>query len=187
MAEETKGTAEVGDEKGNAPAGGEQPEVQEKYIPYERFQKVVQERNHLRADYQKLSEEAAARAQKELEEQGKFQELYQAAQTQINQMKAEAEAARREALRVRIGAEMKLPGALIERLKGETEDELRADAAALASLVTPAAVPAKVNSPATSAANPAAKLPLLTKEDIKRLTPAEINERWDELLAALKG
>ena len=79
----------------------------------------------------KAQREAEAAARRAAEEQGKFKELYEA---EVKR-REEAEAARvkleLDALKSRIANEIGLPAEFANRLDGDTEDELRADAQVL--------------------------------------------------------
>lgn len=89
----------------------------------------------------KLSELESAQAaadQQRAKEQGDYKALYEALQVKAaEQSKAQADLEERirrmtvETLRARVGAETGLPPALVARLTGETEDEIRADAESL--------------------------------------------------------
>lgn len=78
-------------------------------------------------------------------ESQKTEEQKAAERTQA--LEAENAALKRAALIARVQASTNLPDALVERLRGDTEEELTEDAKALAALVTPAA-------PAPPAPNP---------------------------------
>ena len=93
------------------------------------------------ADYDQLKADSAAlgalRAQKLDERVTTLTGQLQQAQTDLAGMKTRAEKAERSLLRSRIAREAGLPAELSDRLTGETEDELKADAQALAKLVQP--------------------------------------------------
>jgi hypothetical protein len=80
------------------------------------------------AELERQNETEAQRVQRERDEAAQA-----AAQAATDLATAQA-----ENLRLKIAMESKLPAALIDRLKGNTEDELRADAASLLELVKPA-------------------------------------------------
>lgn len=58
---------------------------------------------------------------------------------EFNALKQQLEVKEREFTRERIGADLGLPAELRSRLRGDTEDEIRADAQAVAALIKPAA------------------------------------------------
>jgi hypothetical protein len=86
----------------------------------------------------KANAEAAARL-REIEDAQKSEA--QRAQEALAEAQREAETARLEALRLRVGVSAGLPPEAISRLQGSTEDEIAADAAKLAELLKPAAPP----------------------------------------------
>jgi len=76
----------------------------------------------------KAAEKAAEQA---AEQQGQFKELYEKTKAELETAEAARQAAELATLKAKIGAELKLPAALVDRLRGETEDELKADAVVL--------------------------------------------------------
>jgi hypothetical protein len=88
-----------------------------------------------------------------LKEQGKFQELYQKAQADLERLAAEKRSLELAALRRDVAAKFQLPDGLAKRLQGETTEELERDAQdLLAAIPKPAApdinagnAPARVN------------------------------------------
>lgn len=98
-------------------------------------QKRIKELNAESAKHRKEADDAAkAKADAEakaLAEQGNFKTLYEKAQADL-QAERQAKAAIELSLkRERIAQEIGLPALLAERLRGETDEELRADAKAL--------------------------------------------------------
>lgn len=113
-------------------------------------QKTIKE---LRAENAKRrkTEQAAAKAaedaaKKQAEEQGKFKELYETAQTQLAEARQQAQAAEVARMRARVGAKLQLPDVLIDRLQGDTAEELEADAKTLLEAMPKAEVSAKTDS-----------------------------------------
>lgn len=83
----------------------------------------------------RLKEIEDAQTQKhdaELKEQAKWQELAEKRESELKQLQADLATERLNGIRMRVGSELKLPPALVARLQGATEDEIRADATALA-------------------------------------------------------
>lgn len=76
-----------------------------------------------------------ARVEEEAKKRGDFETLLAQREKELAEIKAQAEAERLNAMRLRIGAEAGLPTALVERLKGANEAELRADAEALKAVI----------------------------------------------------
>lgn len=93
-------------------------------------------------DWKQQQEQSAREAQEtEMREQSKFKELLEQRETELAELKQHI--AQQEAMRVRasIVSEFGLPEALADRLRGETEEELRTDAEALRGLIAPPAPP----------------------------------------------
>jgi hypothetical protein len=80
----------------------------------------------------KAEKEAEEAARKAAEQQGQFKDLYEKEKTAREQAEAKAKAAELAALRGKVGTKYKLPETLIDRLQGDTEEALEADAKALA-------------------------------------------------------
>lgn len=160
-------------------------------VPYSRFAKVNHERKAAQEEVKALRDRLAAHERSQAEAQGQFQKLYEDAKGQIATLQSQMQAIQVAALRTRIGADVGLPGALAERLVGEDEDSLRADAERLKALlpaapppVAPPAPPVKL--PQVSPGNPAAHSGALTVADLKSMTPQQILARIDEARDAFR-
>lgn len=98
-------------------------------------QKRIKELNAESAKHRKEADDAAkAKADAEakaLAEQGNFKTLYEKAQADLQAEKQAKAAIELSLKRERIAQEVGLPALLAERLRGETDEELRADAKAL--------------------------------------------------------
>jgi hypothetical protein len=94
---------------------------------------------------QRKAEEATAKARTEAErkaqeEQGQFQKLAESLKAELEQERQARKAAELAGLRRDVAARRNLPAGLVDRLRGETEQEIDADAEALlAALPKPAA------------------------------------------------
>lgn len=119
----------------------------------------------------------AAKRRKELEDKAK------AEMTETERLKAElaqAQAERLTTLREAVAAKYNLPDVIAGRLQGNTREELEADAKALVDgLPKPT-----LKSPGPVGGNPPAK-PVLTRDQIEKMSPEEINKNWDAVQAAL--
>lgn len=152
MSEETAGTAQAPETQGtdagqettpqsNAAAGGTQADAAKTFSQAD-VDRLIAERME---SERKNSDQKAQRAREEAErkaaeEQGKFKELYDAAQAKL--AGAEAKTRELELTQARRAAAEKvgLPAALADRLRGETPEEMEADAkAVLGALPKPAA------------------------------------------------
>ena len=76
-----------------------------------------------------------ANEENETRKKGDFETLLTKKEKELNDLRQQFEAERMNALRLRIGAEAGLPTALMERLRGSNEAELKADAEALKALI----------------------------------------------------
>lgn len=90
-------------------------------------------------DARKAAEQKAADAQAKVQE---FEDAQKSEQEKLaeerDRLKTEASQAKAESLKMRVALSKKLPADLIDRLKGETQEELEADADKLLELVKPA-------------------------------------------------
>jgi hypothetical protein len=93
-----------------------------------------------KTEAEKANEEAARKA---AEEQGKFKELYELEMSKAQAAEARAKAAELSGVKARIGAKLALPAELMDRLRGETEEEIEADARTILAVIPrPAAITA---------------------------------------------
>ena len=102
------------------------------------------------ANTQRKSDEAAKRAAadaeaKVLAEQGKYKELFERQQAELDATRAQAKALELAALKRDVAAEVGLPPALAARLQGDDAEALKADAAALLAAM-PKPAPPNLNS-----------------------------------------
>lgn len=92
---------------------------------------------------QRLNEDRAKRAEetkrKQAEEQGQFKALYEQEQKKREEAEAKVAQAERAALISRVAGKHHLPEEMHDRLRGETEAELEADAKKMAALLKPKA------------------------------------------------
>lgn len=134
---------------GQSAAPGQAPQSATPPAPAERTFTQAELDDHIK---RRLAEEKA-RDQKRAEEerakaQGEWQKLAEQREAELATLRAEAAQAKLEALRTRVAVKHQLPDLLAGRLTGTTEQELDADAAALAKLLPPRPVPT------SSVANP---------------------------------
>lgn len=124
-----------------------------------------------RVKWQKRLDETAAKERAEAERKnaeaqalakGDYEAAKALLEKQLAEIKAERDAERKAALISRVALKHSLPPELADRLKGDTEEELDADAARLAKLIVPSA-------PNTETGRAGAQKPApLTQEDIIR-------------------
>lgn len=146
------------------------PEPQAQTVPYDRFKTINEEKKALEqqlADITKKQKEADETA---LKDQNKYKELYEQKEKELNETK-------KETMRLKVAARKGLPAELIDRLKGETEGELEADADKLLEFVTVDELGHGVP-PRKKGAQPLVL-------DVHTMTPKEVRENSDKLLEQL--
>lgn len=107
----------------------------EHMIPKSRFDEVNKELKALRKQ-----SEAAQKAQEAAEaaaaaEKGEYKKLYDTEKAKVVDYEAKVKALEVSHRRARIASEVGLPAGLVERLQGEEEDEIKADAEKLLALI----------------------------------------------------
>ena len=90
---------------------------------------------------------------KAAEEQGKFRELYEAAQQRIAETEARLKAAEIASIKREVAGKLNMPQALANRLQGETLEEIEADAKELMAAMPKPAAP-NINSGTGNGATP---------------------------------
>ena len=135
-------------------------------IPYDRFKEVNDKANELEAQLKKISDKTKADEEKKLAEEKKWQEL---AELKDKELKAKDS----ELIRLRVAAEKNLPVELIDRLKGETKEEIEADADKLLEFIKP---------DESKGVPPGKKGGKNTQLDIRTMTPEEIRKNTAAIL-----
>ncbi len=114
----------------------------DKPVPYERFREVISDNQELKVELRKLQawrerlELEEQRKRREQEEQsksqkmaeGQWKDLYNETQRELEEARRDAEQARLSAMRAKVGSKVGLPAYFIDRLMGETEEEMELDA-----------------------------------------------------------
>lgn len=141
------------------PQGGEQgqeQQQQEQHVPYARFKQVNDELKALKTQLTTLTgeKEQQSQAAKTLEER-------------LAALEGNLSKERHENQRLKVATEKKLPSELADRLRGDTPEELAADADRLLAFLKPATGPG-VPPPGGGGKPPAA--------DVDKMTPAQIRE-----------
>lgn len=143
--EQTQPTAEAEQQPQDAAPTGAEPgnqTEQARTFSQADIDRIVTERL---AKEKAKSEAAVKRAQEEAEakrlaEQGEFQKLYEQAQAKMQEAEERARALELAGIRRDVAARLNLPAGLVDRLRGEDEAAIEADAKALiAALPKPAA------------------------------------------------
>jgi hypothetical protein len=171
----------VGSEPGSAPAagGGDQG----KTFTQADLDRIVTERLAAEKARQEkaLAKEREAAEQAKLAEQGQYRELAEREKARAAELEARLAQRERDILRRDVAARHNLPPALAARLQGDDEAAMAADAAELAKLLP---APGSGASPTNPASGRGATL---TADDIRKMSPDEINARWDEVSRAVAG
>lgn len=137
-----------------------------KTIPYERFKEVNDKAKALEDQLKAITDAQKKADEDKLKEEQKWKDLWEKSEKE----KSEKE---KELLRLRVASKKGLPADLTDRLRGETEQELEADADKLLAFVdlskSPGVPPKKPGG---------ANIPL----DIKTMTPEEIRKNAADLM-----
>ncbi len=146
------------------PAKSTEPEP--KTVPYERFKEVNDKANDLEKRLKAIEDEKKAADEKALKDKEDFKTLYE-------QEQEKNKAKESELLRLRVAQKKGLPADLVDRLKGETEQELEADADKLLTFVDTSKSPG--NPPRKLGGGP-------TTLNIADMTPEDIRKNADRLM-----
>lgn len=141
-------------------------EPEPKTVPYERFKEVNDKANDLEKRLKAIEDEKKAADEKALKDKEDFKTLYE-------QEQAKNKAKESELLRLRVAQKKGLPADLVDRLKGETEQELEADADKLLTFVDTS------KSPGNPPRKPGGSPTILNAAD---MTPEEIRKNADKLM-----
>lgn len=117
-----------------------QQTADEHMIPLSRFNEINNQLKKMKAEQEKAAKAAAEAERKSLEEQNNFKALYEKAETARREAEAKAAQLAHDSARQRIANEAGQPS-LWDRLRGETEEELKADMDALLKLIPKPAAP----------------------------------------------
>lgn len=134
-------------------------------VPYARFQEVNTKAKELEARLAGIEAKEKEANEKALAEQNKWQELYQNTQKELATEK-------KNNLRLKVASSKGLPIELVERLRGETEEEITTDAEGLLALLRIEPATTK-GLPRIRSNGNAANIDLLTETD-----PAKIREAY---------
>lgn len=123
------------------PAGAQNAETPaEPMIPKSRLDEVLAKLKNYETEKTKAEKAQADAEAKRLADEGKFKELYEKQQAELQASQAEAKAAATKLMQRDIAAKTNLPLPLAERLRGDTAEEMEADAKSImAALPKPAA------------------------------------------------
>ncbi|MGM0836036.1 MAG: hypothetical protein ACQEV7_07755 [Bacillota bacterium] len=128
------------------PTGAENPDepkpkVDDQKIPYDRFKQKVDEANELKRKLAELEQAKADAERAKLEEQNEFKTLYEQAQSQLAEIQAQANAAKREATVTNLLVNAGYTGEQLERVRkyitGDTDEALAESLAELKQDIPP--------------------------------------------------
>lgn len=131
-----------------------------------------------RTEKTKAQKEAEKQAQQQAEQQGEYQKLYEQAKMQLEEANQIAEQERMARLKATVAHKLNLPAALVDRLRGNTEDELAADAQALLDAMPKPVITTRTDS--TNGVNSDAPTPAKSDREIQELA-ARIGVRFEDL------
>lgn len=134
-------------------------------------ERLAKERTKAESMATKAREEAERKA---AEEQGKYQELYEAAQKRIVDTEARLRAAEIASIKRDVAQRLSMPIALAQRLQGEDEASIEADAKALMAALPKPAAP-NINSGTGNGAAPSASV---MSEAEKKEMAARLGVDW---------
>jgi hypothetical protein len=151
VAQETPTTPTTGD---NQPEQQAQPERTFTQADVDRIinERIAKERSKAETMAAKAREEAERKA---AEEQGEYQKLYQAAQKRIEETEARLKASEIASIKREVATRLNMPVALANRLQGEDEATIEADAKELMAAL-PKPVAPNINSGTGNGAAPKA-------------------------------
>jgi len=139
-------------------------------VPRSRLNDKIKEAKDWKQKFEDLAKEKADAEKEKKEKQGEWQELATKAET-------EASKATAKALRLEVALEKGLPADLVDRLKGDTREDLEADADSLLELL--GKPPGPGNPPKGKGGKP-------QKVDLSDLTPEQIRKNSDKIMQATR-
>jgi hypothetical protein len=182
---DTTSTPAQGDAAPIEPTGGDAGEQPQRTFTQAEVDALIKDRLDRAA---KKSEEQQRRTQEEAqrraaEQQGEYKSLYEKTQADLEQARNEAKAVKLAAARRIVAKELGISEKIAERLVGETEEELRADAEALLGELPK---PQKPPAPNINAGSGDGKPPSSQPDKLGGLTPAEFAARYNLTVAAVQ-
>ncbi len=97
-------------------------------VPYERFKEVNEGYKQLRAEMEKIRAEQKQAEEAKLKEQNDFKALYEKLQSELKTEKLNS-------VRLKVAGKKNIPVDLVDRLRGETEEEIEKDAEGLLAFI----------------------------------------------------
>lgn len=144
------------------------PQSWEDVFKHPRFKELNDRAQSAEKRLQELTAAEAKQKEDALKEQNKFKELYEGLQKEL-------EATKKANLRLKVATSKSLPAELVDRLRGETEDELTADADSLLSMFAKPAEDKRQGVPPPPRGGQNTKFDFLAESD-----PAKIREAYKQ-------
>jgi hypothetical protein len=140
MAEDVEAQAQDQELAAESPAEAQNtderpPETWDQVFEHPRFKKLLERAKTAESQIAEFEKARKAAEEESLTEQQRWQELAEKREQELAEAQRQVEEITISAMRTRIAAKMGLPEALAERLRGDTEDEITADAKALQKLI----------------------------------------------------
>ena len=158
------------------PGGGDPPPVTpdpvkpdpdpKAWIPHDRFREVSEKAKKLEDQLKAITDAQKKADEDKLKDENKWKDLYE----KTEQEKTEKE---KELLRLRVASRKGLPADLVDRLRGETEQELEADAEKLLEFIK------EPQGPGVPPKRPGGAPKVL---DLSSMTPEDVRKNAGELL-----
>lgn len=127
----------IDDKQASAEAENTETKQVDTKVPYDRFKAKVDEANALKEEIARLREAKEAEERKQLEEQNEFKALYEKAQEQLAQIKADALNAKKDALLIQAGYTSDQIKVLRNTVAGETDEEIAQSIEDLKMVISP--------------------------------------------------
>jgi hypothetical protein len=146
--------AEAGEAQEAQPSAGTQiteSAPTEHMIPKSRFDEVNAELRKIKQAQTQATKAQEEAQRKAAEEQGEYKRLYEEMSQKMAQAQQRAEELERQQLRARVAQTVGIPAALADRLRGDTEEEIAADAKTLLDTLPKPQAPNINASPGTGA------------------------------------
>ncbi|MBN1991349.1 MAG: hypothetical protein JW953_01500 [Anaerolineae bacterium] len=150
-----------------APEGDGVPRSWDEVFQHQRFKELNSRAKKAEAELQQLQEAEKKRSDKEAAEQGKWQQL-------AEQREIELKTERLKRQQLEIASKKGLPPDLAPRLRGDTVEEMEADADILLTFMKPGEGPGVPPAGRGSGSKPL---------DLSKMTPKEIREKKEQLWA----
>jgi len=97
-------------------------------VPYKRFKEINDSYSNLKTEFEKIKESIRLADEAKLKEQNDFKTLYEKLQGELHTEK-------QNSLRLKVASQKGIPADLVDRLRGETEEDIAKDAEGLLAFI----------------------------------------------------